>query len=168
MHDGLSRVAPVLLGGIFLFLASCGGLTLKGYTGPTLPADETAMVRSGAFANIVRCDGLELSSSQLKVAVLPGKHTIEMTMRRQMIGFKLFHSDVIGSATFIAQAGRRYLVDVELVPQDKWLGVVASEYDWAGRILDEGTGETMAVTTGALPVKVDWIPWVRGYETPPN
>jgi hypothetical protein len=168
MDDGLSRVAPVLLGGIFLFLASCGGLTLKGYTGPTLPADDIATVRSGAFANMVRCDGLDLSSTQLKVAVLPGKHTIEMTMRRQLIGFRFFYSDVVGSATFIAQAGRRYLVDVELVPQDKWLGLVASEYDWAGRILDEGTGETMAITTEALPVKVQWIPSARGYETPPN
>ncbi len=58
---------------------------------------------------------------------------------------------MIGSATFIAQAGHRYLADVEVVPQDKWQGLVTSEYDWAGRILDETTGETIAVTTEPLP-----------------
>ncbi len=93
MYDGLSKVAPVLLGGIFLLLASCTGFTLKGYTGPTLPADQTATVRSGAYGNIVRCDGLKLASSQLNVAVLPGKHTVEMTMRRQLMGSKFLHSD---------------------------------------------------------------------------
>jgi hypothetical protein len=155
------------VGGMFLMLASCAGTTTGGYTGPELPADQTAIVRAGAYANIVECDGLKLGPSRLKIAVVPGTHIVKMTFRRQVMGYKFLYSGLVGSATFVAQAGHRYLVDVDLVPQGKPLGFITSDYDWIGHIVDEGTGEAVAVTTEPLPVKVEWINQPRGYETSP-
>jgi hypothetical protein len=161
-RNGFSGFTAFLAAAVLLVLASCGGPSMRAYTGPELPVQQTAVVRAGAYAGIVRCDDVKIGPAQNKVSVLPGKHVIEMVMRRQIIGYRFLYSDVIGSAAFVAQAGHRYLADVELVPQDKKLGLIASDYDWAGRVVDEGTGETMAVTTEPLPVKVEYVEPPRG------
>ncbi len=58
-----------------LALSACAGTT-KGYSGPILPADQTAVVRSGPYTDVVATDGVKVSG--LRVALLPGKHTIEI------------------------------------------------------------------------------------------
>jgi hypothetical protein len=133
-----------------------------------LPPDATAIVSSGAYGDLVSCDGVKLSSTQLKVAVLPGEHTIRITMRRQTIGFKVLYSGEVGSVTFVAEAGHRYLADVELIPQGKWLSLATAEYDWIGHIVDRETGRIIGVTTEPLPVRLQWINSPIGLGTFPN
>lgn len=155
------------LGGIVSFLlASCAGSTLVGYEGPE-PPGAVAIVRSGAYATLVQCDESELGPSRLKVAVVPGEHVVRMGMRRQTLGNKFFYSNVVGSARFLAEAGRTYVVDVELVPVDKWLGLVASRYDWVGRVIDEETGEILAATGEPLPVRIETINVIRDFMVDP-
>lgn len=167
MHNGLSGIMLTFVGGALLMLASCAGTTMRGYAGPELPADQTAVVRAGAYANFVECDGLKLGPLQLNIAVVPGPHVVKMTFRSQILGFRFLYSRLVGSATFVAQAGHRYLIDVALVPQGKSLGVIISDYDWIGHVVDEGTGEAVAVTTEPLPVRVEPVPWPNGYNTTP-
>ncbi|MGD0659206.1 MAG: hypothetical protein ABSD38_14155 [Syntrophorhabdales bacterium] len=146
----------VLLGMAFLFAGSCAG-TMKGYSGPALPAGETALIRAGFDAYILRCDDVRLSHSQLSITVLPGKHTVEISFRRQWVGDKLLLSDVTGSITFAAVAGHTYSVNADLLPIKEWAGLVAHEYDWKGYVKDQGTGQTIAITSEALPVRIEWI-----------
>ena len=146
----------VLLGMAFLFAGSCAG-AMKGYGGPALPAGETALIKTGFNADIVRCDDVRLSPSQLSITVLPGKHTVEISFRRQWVGDKFLHSDVTGSIAFAAEAGRTYSVNADLLPIKEWAGLVAHEYDWRGDVKDQGTGQTIAITSEALPVRIEWI-----------
>jgi len=146
----------VLLGMAFLFAGSCAE-TMEGYSGPVLPAGETALIKAGFNADILRCDDVRLSPSQLNITVLPGKHTVEISFRRQWVGDKLLHSDVTGSITFAAEAGHTYSVNANLLPIKEWAGLVAHEYDWRGYTKDQGTGQTIAITSEALPVRVEWI-----------
>jgi hypothetical protein len=103
----------------------------------------------------VRYDGVMLDGGRLRVPLLSGRHVIEMAMRRQTLGNRYLYSNVTGSAVFVAEAGHKYLVDVELVSTDKWLGLVASTYDWIGRVIDETTGDIVAITNEPLPVKIE-------------
>jgi len=145
-----------LLGMAFLLAGSCAG-TMKGYTGPLMPAGETALIKTGFYADILRCDDIRLAPSYLNIIVLPGKHTVEISLRRQWVGDKFLHSEVTGSITFAAVAGHTYSVNANLLPKKEWAGLVEHEYDWQGYVVDQGTGQTIAITTEALPVRVDWI-----------
>jgi len=160
--EGMRRRAlpgarPLLLGMVFLLLASCAG-TMKGYPGSALPSNETAIIKTGPYARMLKCDDQAIGPSQLKVAVLPGKHTIEMGFVRQLRANRVLYSRVTGSVTFQAEAGHTYSVDAELVIDKKWLGLAAGEYDWQGYVKDQGTGQTIARTLEPLPVRTEWIP----------
>jgi hypothetical protein len=68
----LAVVASVFLAG------SCSTAPMRGYTGPELPASQTALIRGASSGiNIVSCDGMKVTSSA--VSVLPGDHIIEMS-----------------------------------------------------------------------------------------
>ncbi len=145
-----------LLGMAFLLAGSCAG-TMRGYTGPSMPAGETALIKTGFYADILRCDDVRLAPSYLNIIVLSGKHTVEISFRRQWVGDKLLHSEVTGSITFAAAAGHTYSVNANLLPIKEWAGLVEHEYDWQGYVKDQGTGQTVAITTEALPVRIEWI-----------
>ncbi len=140
----------------FLLVVSCAG-TMKGYTGPSMPAGETVLIKTGFYADLLRCDDIRLAPSYFNIIVLPGKHIVEISLRRQWIGDKLLHSDVTGSITFAAEAGHTYSVNANLLPGKEWAGLVAHQYDWQGYVKDQGTGQTIAVTTEALPARIEWI-----------
>jgi hypothetical protein len=44
---------------------------MKGYDGPEFPANTTAVIENGVYADIESCDGVKLGSFQNKVTVLP-------------------------------------------------------------------------------------------------
>jgi hypothetical protein len=75
------------------------------YTGPELPASQTALVRGADITiNLVSCDGAKVTS--LEVSVLPGEHTIEMSFS----GGGSYSSDT-AFLKFTAEAGHTYVVD---------------------------------------------------------
>jgi hypothetical protein len=145
-----------LLGTALLFAASCA-VTMKGYPGPSMPDTETALIKTGFYSKILRCDDIRLVSPYLNIVVLPGKHTVEVAFRKHWVGNKLLLSVVTGTITFVAEGGHTYSVNAQIIPHKQWADLVAHEYDWQGYVKDLGTGQTVAVTTEALPIRVDWI-----------
>ena len=110
----------VAMGMAFLAIGACAGTPMQGYTGPVLPADQTALVSSGPYTDLVACDGTRVPG--LSVDVLPGKHAIEMKVSDQidMYGYDgayFFYSLGPGSATFTAEAGRKYVAYVNIAPE---------------------------------------------------
>jgi len=149
-------VRLVLLGTAFLLAASCAA-TMKGYTGPSMSAGETALIKTGFYADMLKCDDVRLPSSSLSITVLPGEHTVQLALRRQWVADKLLYSELTASITFVAEAGHTYTVNASLLPTKEWAGLVVHQYDWQGYVKDLGTGQTIAITAEALPVRFDWI-----------
>jgi hypothetical protein len=149
------NVRLMAVGIVLLALSACAGAVTKGYTGPTLPADQTALIRSGPYTHIEKCDGLNVPG--LNVAVLPGVHTVEMrpAEQEQPLRNYIFYSRVNGSVSFTAEAGHRYLAYVDFVPgqtpADEEKG---SGYTWIGYISDESS-EKKVGNTGSLPLGVE-------------
>ena len=128
MKNGKSRAAFVLLLGIASFLTcACASATMKGYTGPDLPASQTATIMAGPLANIVSCDGVRLSGFQAHVNILPGSHTIDASFAWIDNGGNVAYSSrAIGSVTFNAEAGHDYKVAAEMdYSSDSWMVVVS-------------------------------------------
>ena len=159
MDDNIFSGGKLLAAGMgLLLLASCAGVTMRGYRGPELAADETATIEAGSYADIVRCDGAKLTDSKLRVVVLPGMHTVEMNFRRQLMGNRFLYSESEApEVAFMTEPGHKYVVNVDLVAQSKWMGLVASDYEWIGYVVDKGTGQTIAATTKHLPARTYWI-----------
>jgi hypothetical protein len=148
-----------------LALTACAGTT-KGYSGPALPADQTSVVRSGPYTDLVATDGVRVSG--LSVALLPGKHTIEFkpSDNQQTYGYGAyyFYSRVTGSIAVMAEAGRTYLayVRIETAPattDDSSAGYAVdgstdTGFTWSGYITDEATGQILG-RTDRLPLQAE-------------
>ncbi len=144
------------LGVAVLALAACAGEAMKGYTGPVLPADQTALVTRGPYTDLVACDGTKVSG--VGVTLLPGVHTIEMKPNNQQQNYTvLFHSTVIGSVSFTAEAGHRYLAYVSISPAPPTDEEAGSGYTWTGIIEDKATHRKVA-RTDKLPLFVEPVP----------
>ena len=153
----------VMVLAIFLVgLTACASTTTREYSGPELPADQTALVESGPYTEIEVVDGRAVGA--LKVAVLPGTHSVALrpSEHGQPIRDYWFYSRSTGSVSFNAEAGHRYLVYVDFVPDegpaDEQKG---SGYVWIGYVLDRATGKKIA-NTGKLPVGVEPRIWPGG------
>lgn len=154
-----------------LTLSACAGTT-KEYSGPVLPASETAVVRSGPYTDLVAIDGRKVSS--LSVALLPGKHTVEIkpTDNLQAYGYGYgayyFYSRVTGSIEFTAEPGHTYLVYAAIATapttedSDTGYSVTGSTdtgFTWSGYITDETAGRRLARTdTLALQAEPRFYP----------
>jgi hypothetical protein len=125
---------------------------MKLYRGPALPADQTALVESGAHTHITRCDGLKITS--LKAAVLPGEHVLEMAPAEEGQPYRgyLFHSTVTGSVGFDAEAGHAYTVHVDIVTASTPVDEGGSGYEWIGYVRDRSSGKVVASTV-SLPLE---------------
>ena len=149
------RLGMIALAMVALALAACAGTPMKGYTGPALPAEQTVLVETGPYAEIVTCDGVKVSA--LRVAVLPGEHTIEMKPNDQQSDYMqtgyMFRSKVIGSASFTAEAGHTYVVGVSIVAAPLTDEDIGSGYTWTGTIEDETTHKRVK-RTDRLPLDV--------------
>jgi hypothetical protein len=153
------------VGIVLLALTACSTSATKEYAGPTLPSDQTALVESGPYTHIRGLDDQRIAS--LRVAVLPGAHTIEMRPAEQEQPYReyLFYSRVTGSAKFVAEAGHRYLAYVDFIPgpgpadEDKGSG-----YTWIGYVLDTSTGKKIA-NTERLALEVEPRSFPTGFPT---
>ena len=50
----------------FLVICSCSSTPMKGYTGPDLPANQTALIKAVRTTNLVTCDNIKLSVHETK------------------------------------------------------------------------------------------------------
>jgi hypothetical protein len=149
------RLGIIALGMAALALAACAGSPMKGYTGPVLPAEQTALVKTGPYAELVACDGVKVSA--LRVAVLPGERTIEMKPSDQQLDYKrtgfVFRSKVTGSVSFTAEAGHTYVAGVSIVAAPLTDEDIGTGYTWIGTIEDETTHKRVK-RTDRLPLDV--------------
>jgi hypothetical protein len=135
-------IATILIAAVtFLLISSCAISPMKGYIGPDLSSDKTAIIENGVYIDIVKYDGIKLSSYQNKIIVLPGDHTIEIALRNQMLGEMVLYSQHIASITFNAAANHTYVVYAQM----------AGLHGWQARVIDKKTGDQVAYS-GTLPV----------------
>ncbi|OPY63357.1 MAG: hypothetical protein A4E57_03810 [Syntrophorhabdaceae bacterium PtaU1.Bin034] len=150
----LNRIMTVT-GILLLLLAACSPAVIKGYPGPTLPGNQTALVETGAYTVIEGFDGQRATGDA--VVLLPGPHTLHIRPNeyQQPMSQYWFYSPVIGSVNFNAEAGHTYRVYVDFVVAP---GPVAEEkgsgFRWVGYILDRSTNRTIA-NTGLLPLDAE-------------
>ena len=115
-YKTLFFVKQLLLITAFLVICSCSSAPMKGYTGPDLPANQTALIKAVRTTNMVTCNGIKLGVSQNEVIILPGTHNVEITWRG---GIESYSNEVI-LVTLKAEAGHTYEISAESVPAGKW------------------------------------------------
>jgi hypothetical protein len=118
----------------FLLISSCVMLPMKGYKGPDLSADKTAVIESGVYTDLVKCDGVRLGSFQNRVIVLPGDHTIEVSFQIQTISDLILYSRENAFLTFKTEAGHTYAA------YSHWVQTGG----WTVYVIDKKTGEFVA------------------------
>lgn len=159
------------LGLAVLALGACSSTPMKGYSGPALPAGETAVVRSGAYTDIVSVDGMRVSGSS--VAVTPGTHIVEMKPDQPIDnatyvgpGNYYFYSLVNGTTTFTAEPGHTYEVYANLDTERRSEEGYGAEnpgtsleqntgFTWTGYVVDDTTYNRVA-RTDTLPLQAYW------------
>jgi len=152
------KLRNAALGVTIFALVACAGTPMKGYSGPALPADQTTLVRTGPYTNLLACDGTSVPG--LSVAVLPGEHTIQLkpTYGQDYRSYSwpfFFYSRVIGSLVFEAQAGHTYVANVNLLPAPSTEEAPSgSGFVWVGYIEDRTTHQRLA-KTDKLPLEVE-------------
>jgi hypothetical protein len=100
-------LVKVLCALVTVFMVGSCSTTTRMYSGPELPANQTALIRGADISiNLVSCDGKKLSSSN--VIVLPGEHTIEMSYY-DSVAYR--YSSDSSLMDFTAEAGHVYVVD---------------------------------------------------------
>ncbi len=142
-----------------LFAQTPSAAATKGYAGPAKSADETALVRSGAYTELVSYDGTKISS--LSVTLLPGEHTVVMKPsypidNSQYMGGYFFYSLVNGSVTFNAEPGHQYVAYVATTAGPTKEYETGSEmgtgFTWVGYIEDKTVHKKVA-KTDVLPME---------------
>jgi hypothetical protein len=147
MRNDLTIAARAFCAGLALLLvSSCASVIKQGYEGAKLPTDRTAVIQSGPYTDIEGYDGTQLGSRWLSIAVLPGRHAIEVAFPPRLTGNAFYYSDVTGLVTFDALAGHRYVAYAYLVSPDLWIAYVS----------DRTSGERVAQSE-LLPLKVEWL-----------
>ena len=150
------------LGAVLLAMTACANTPFKTYAGPALPAEQTAVVGSGPYTDLVAVDGTRVSS--LSVAVLPGTHAIEMKPVDNIdYGYQgpyYFWSLVTGSVKFTAEPGHKYQVYVHIAPAPYSEELTGSGYTWTGYVEDR-TVDKKVGWTERLPLQVE----PRNYST---
>lgn len=125
----------------FFLAGSCAVLPTKGYEGPDLSADKTAIIENGVYIDIDKFDGIKLSSFRKSVKTLPGDHTIEMSFQTQTISDLVLYSKETASLTFKAEAGHTYVAYAYWVSTEGWVALIK----------DKKTDERVA-QSGTLPI----------------
>src|SRR5512135_2922453 len=118
----------------FLLISSCAITPMKGYMGPVLSSDKTALIENGVYIDIEKYDGAKLTSYHNSVTVLAGNHTIEVAFRDQNFGDFVLYSRHTAIVTFMAEAGHDYVVYAHMT----------GLYEWQARVTDKKTGDQIA------------------------
>jgi hypothetical protein len=159
-----------------LALGACSSTPMKAYSGSVLPAEQTAIVRSGPYTDLVSVDGMKVRG--LSVAVLPGKHTIEMKPSDNQEAYAytsqyLYYSLVTGTVTLDTVPGHTYQAYVHIAPEPrdmeersygaadraygaqegKTIDTSDSGYAWRGYVEDKTASKRVAATD-RLPLAV--------------
>jgi hypothetical protein len=114
----------LLLVMFFFLISSCVSAPMKGYDGPEVSADKTAIIENGVYLDIVKCDGVRLGSFQNSIIVLPGEHTIDMVFHTQMIGDNYLYSRDTASVTFKVEAGHIYVAYARRISPGGWIASI--------------------------------------------
>ena len=117
-----------------LLLSGCG--TMQAYSGPQLPKEQVAVVKSNILKHpfttivIAAVDGKSRSGARTNVEVLPGRHTLDL-----LVNVTVWYVTVNypASISFEAEAGKVYFVDAKIVNGQPLVWVV-----------DEQTNEVVA------------------------
>ncbi len=151
----LRKVMMAGLAAAFILTAACSQAVIKAYQGPELPADQTALIRTGAYTELVAVDG-QLVRTQRNVAVLPGPHTVQFKIienQEPMYDQYWYYSYVNGEVNFTAQPGHTYMVSVSFVPSpDPLSGPKDSGFRWLGYMTDRTVNRVVA-RTDYLPLE---------------
>jgi len=140
----MKRLLPLLL---LPLLVSCAGrFTIKGFGGIEPPREELALVESGPWTKIERCDDLTLGNRHFNVLLFPGEHTIEVSFLQREVGNVIFYSNARATLTFQAEKGKRYKAYAEIVHSSEWVL----------KITETGSGREVA-KSAPLPLKVEMI-----------
>ncbi len=139
----------IMLLALAFFAQTASAAAVQGYAGPVKPGDETAVVRSGAYTDLVSYDGTKVSG--LSVALLPGEHTVVMkpsypTTSYQSMGGYFLYSNVNGSVTFNAEPGHEYVAYVTTAAGPATEDQTGSGFTWVGYIQDKTTHQRVAAT----------------------
>jgi hypothetical protein len=105
---------------VCLLFLSCANTLVKGYKGPHLPPEKTAIVEPHTMANIVAYDGERPPGTLTKLILTPGSHTLE-------VSFSGVDDDWIHDSgpshlfiEFTAEEGHAYLVRCESLSPARW------------------------------------------------
>lgn len=95
--------------GMVVFMVGCG--TLKAYTGPELPDNNTALIKSDYrfpfhMVQIISIDNYTTTSANARV--LPGHHSLTVELYQSYV---ITHVTVRGNISIDARAGYRYILE---------------------------------------------------------
>ncbi|MGD0661228.1 MAG: hypothetical protein ABSD38_24455 [Syntrophorhabdales bacterium] len=116
---------------------------------------ETAVVRSGAYTELVSADGAKVSG--LSVTLTPGEHTVVMKLaypinNNEFMGGYFFYSLVNGSVTFNAEPGHQYVAYVTTAAGPTKEDEMGTGFTWVGNIEDK-TAHQKVAKTETLPLE---------------
>jgi hypothetical protein len=116
---------------LVLLTISCS-TTSRMYSGPELPASQTALIRGAdSTINIESCDGVKVNSTT--VSVLPGEHTIEMSFNDPLVGYSNYNV----FKKFTVEAGHTYGITKK---------ILATHGTYSVPITDQTTGKEIPAT----------------------
>ena len=151
-------ITAALMMGASLLLGACSTAPMQAYSGSALPLGQAALVMGGFHTNLISVDGMRVSGSSL--TVMPGAHTLVLRPAggvENSFGYQpgyYFYSLVNCSVTFTAQAGHRYLADVDTFaaarkPEEEQIteyGPEDSGFVWRGYVRDRTAHMRVAMT----------------------
>ena len=116
---------------------------------------ETAVVKAGAYTELVSADGAKVSG--LSVTLTPGEHTVAMKPsypidNYEFMGAYFFYSQVNGSVTFNAEPGHKYVAYVDTTAGPTKEDDMGTGFSWVGYIKDKTANQRVAKTE-ALPLQ---------------
>jgi hypothetical protein len=142
-----------------MVLGSCSTAPTQVYSGPALPANQTALITSGFHTYLVSVDGVKVPG--LSATVTPGTHTVVMRPADDLVtpyGYNqayYFYSRVDGTVACVAQAGHTYRAEVNVGnprhEQEPGEEISGTGFVWNGYIEDR-TAETRVARTESMPL----------------
>ena len=134
------------VGLLALLLSACTAATIRGYSGPQLPAEQIAVLRHQTGFNnpsvyFIRVDDVSFQRLYGDIEILPGRHEVEFGFEAAGMTMTYSYSTENAVVDFEASANHEYEARVVRLPPTSILTALAGEGRWTGIIVDLGTGE---------------------------
>ena len=144
---------------IALFVISaCSGSQNRPFSATGPDGGTKATIRSGPHTWVEGVDGQRVKASSLSVVVTPGSHILSVGFVSRTVGFKLLYAAGNASLPLVVQAGHRYTVYTEEVPESEWANLIVWSYNWVAYVRDDSSGERIAQSE-PLPLREEHIPF---------